>query len=96
VFYECLRDTLPYAERRPEWLPTFSYLLGDIFREIVGVLCLHNFVVVNLHDRCGLARPCKELTILVPFESSDSNVKLRRVARLAPVEFQSLDGSCFE
>ncbi len=61
VSYQCLRDTLLYGERRAKWLPTLSYLFGDIFREIVSVLCLHNFVVVNLHDRCGLSKPARIL-----------------------------------
>ena len=83
VFYECLRNTRLYAERRAKWLPTFSYLFDDIFRETVSVLCLHNFVVVNLHDRCGLSRPCQEITILLPFESSDWNVQAMAKAESA-------------
>ena len=55
MFHQSLRDTFLDGKRRAEWLPPFRHLFGYIFREIIGVLCLHNFIVVNFHDRFSLS-----------------------------------------
>jgi hypothetical protein len=86
VFYQGLGDTFLYGERRAKWLPAFRDLFGDTFREIVGVLCFHNLVVVDLHDRCSLSKPSKNTTILLLLESIGRSARLRRFAVvLAPI-----------
>ena len=80
VFDQCLRNTRRYAKRPSEWLPPFSYLFDDIFREIVSVLCLHNPIIVNLHDRGGLSKPRNHITIRLPLESSDFHANSARFA----------------